>query len=167
MLCENFSAVGREPQTNTVPLQPTPKKKRTLILVALFLVLIAGVAAVLYSLTEWNVPAAAKKLQNPVPATESAIDAGMFNYSKYCKSCHGENGDGKGDRAGELSTTPSDFTNAREMSGATDGELFWKISHGRRPMPSFQDKLTDTQRWQIVDYIRTFSKQQPAPSPAH
>jgi mono/diheme cytochrome c family protein len=145
--------------------QPTPKKKRTAIIVALFLILAAGGAAMLYSLTQWNVPAVAKKMRNPVPATESAIDEGMFTYSKYCKSCHGENGDGKGDRASELSVMPSDFTNAAEISRLSDGELFWKITHGHKPMPAFEDKLNDTQRWQVVDYIRTFANP-PTTAPA-
>jgi mono/diheme cytochrome c family protein len=148
-----------------VTLQPTPKKNQTTILVALFLILAAGGAAVLYSLTQWNVPAVAKKMRNPVPATESVLDKGMFTYSKHCKSCHGENGDGKGDRASEISATPSDFTNAAQMSRVSDGELFWKITHGHRPMPAFEDKLSDTERWQVVDYIRTFASPQPT-SPA-
>jgi mono/diheme cytochrome c family protein len=81
----------------------------------------------------------------------------MFVYSKNCKSCHGDNGDGKGDRAPELSVMPSDFTNAAEISRVSDGELFWKITHGHRPMPAFEDRLNDTERWQVVDYIRTFA----------
>ena len=147
-------------------LQPTPKRKRTAIIVVLFLILAAAGAAVLYSLTQWNVPAVAKKMRNPVPATESAIDEGMFVYSKNCKSCHGENGDGKGDRAPELSVTPSDFTNAAEISRLSDGELFWKITHGHKPMPAFEDRLNDTERWQVVDYIRTFANP-PTTLPAH
>jgi len=144
---------------------PAGSTNRKLLLGALGLILIAGGSAVLYSLTEWSAPAAAKRLQNPVPPTESAVDAGMFNYSKRCKSCHGENGDGNGDRAGELSVKPSDFTNAAEMKRLTDGELFWKITHGHLPMPAFQDKLTDTERWQVVDYIRTFANPNPASPP--
>ncbi len=136
-----------------------PGRKRTLILFGFALVFLAAIAAILYSLTAWNAPAAARRLKNPVPATESAVDEGMLAYSKHCKSCHGENGDGKGERAAELSVKPMDFTNARQMSQLADGELFWKITRGHRPMPAFEDKLTDTQRWQVVDYIRTFARQ--------
>jgi mono/diheme cytochrome c family protein len=145
----------------------TARQKRTLILIVLSLIVAAASAAVLYSLNSWEVPAAARRLQNPVPATESAVDEGMFQYQKHCKSCHGENGDGKGDRAGQLSVKPTDFTNAREMSRLADGELFWKITHGHRPMPSFEGKLTETERWQAVDYIRSFTKQPPSAQPPH
>jgi mono/diheme cytochrome c family protein len=141
-------------------MHPQPaNKKRTPILMGLALIFMAAVAAIFYSLTAWNAPRAARRLLNPVPATESAVQDGMFNYQKHCKSCHGENGDGKGDRASELSVMPTNFTNAREMSRLTDGELFWKITHGHRPMPAFESKLTETERWQVVDYIRTFAKQ--------
>ena len=144
--------------------QAAPKKSHTLVWIALFFVAAAAGAAVVYSLTQWNVPAIAKKLRNPVPATESNVDNGMFTYSQRCQSCHGPDGNGKGDRAGELSLMPTDFTNAAEMSRLTDGELYWKITHGHRPMPAFEDKLTDTERWQVVDYIRTFAHQPASPS---
>jgi mono/diheme cytochrome c family protein len=133
-------------------------KKRTLIVVALSLIFVVALIAMFDSLTGWSAPSSARKTKNPVPPTESALDDGMFNYSKHCKSCHGENGDGNGDRASELSAEPSDFTDARVMSRVTDGELFWKIGHGHRPMPGFQNKLTDKERWELVDYIRTFAK---------
>ena len=82
----------------------------------------------------------------------------MKNYSTHCQSCHGAKGDGKGERAEKLSIAPSDFTDAHAMGQMTDGELFWKISHGRRPMPAFQEKLTEQERWQLVDYIRTLAR---------
>jgi mono/diheme cytochrome c family protein len=47
------------------------------------------------------------------------------------------------------------------MEEMTDGEIFWKIGEGRRPMPSFKKRLTDDQRWQLVNYVRSF-----APKPA-
>ena len=141
------------------------KKKRALILAALAVVLTLAVAATLYSLTEWNAPASARRLSNPIPPTESAVEDGMFNYQKHCRSCHGEDGDGKGDRAGELSVTPTNFTNAPDMNLLTDGELFWKITHGHRPMPAFENKLNETERWQVVDYIRTFAKQSESTQP--
>ena len=48
------------------------------------------------------------------------------------------------------------------MSRRTDGELFWQITRGRLPMPAFEDKLTDQERWQLVDYIRTFASKSPS-----
>ena len=125
---------------------------------ALFVIVAAGGAIFLYYNRDWSVPATAKNLQNPVPATDESITMGMMNYSTRCQNCHGNKGDGKGPRADSLSIAPSDFTDAHAMGLLSDGELFWKISHGRRPMPSFQDKLTERERWQLVDFIRTFAQ---------
>ena len=123
-----------------------------------FVIVAAAGSIVLYSTRDWNVPEAARNLQNPVPPTDNSIREGMTNYSTHCQSCHGERGDGKGPRAEKLSIAPTDFTDARAMGRITDGELFWKISHGRRPMPAFHDKLTEQERWQLVDYIRVLAR---------
>jgi mono/diheme cytochrome c family protein len=128
-----------------------------LILGALFVTLIAAVAALLYAATGWSTRAAAKKLKNPVPPSTEVIAAGMQTYRQHCQKCHGENGDGKGEKAAELSVAPGDFTDAGKMRDLTDGELFWEITKGRRPMPAFADKLSDQERWQVVDFIRTFA----------
>jgi mono/diheme cytochrome c family protein len=133
-------------------------KKNTLIWLALGVICVLAIVALFGSLGGWSVPASARKLQNPVPATGAALSEGQQDYAKHCKSCHGINGDGNGERASKLSTMPSDFTDARRMNDQTDGALFWKITHGRRPMPAFKDKLTDKERWELVDYIRRFAK---------
>ncbi len=62
------------------------------------------------------------------------------------------------------SPKPADFADAQMMGGMTDGEVFYKISEGRMPMPSFKKKLSDEQRWQLVNLIRAFAPK-PAPDP--
>jgi mono/diheme cytochrome c family protein len=126
------------------------------------LVAIAG-GTIVYSLSDWSAPAQARLQKNPVPATPDAVHAGMQIYLDRCKNCHGENGNGRGPRAEKLSVAPADFRDTHAMSLVTDGELFWKISEGHRPMPAFKGSLSDLQRWQLVDAIRTFS--QPAVDP--
>lgn len=132
-------------------------RRWAIVLILLGIFVLAAVAIVLTG-SGWRIPSAAKKLKNPVPATEDAVDDGMFNYMKHCQSCHGKDGDGKGERAASLSVKPSDFTNAGMMGEHTDGELYWQITHGRPPMPPFQNKLTDTERWELVDYLRSLTK---------
>lgn len=132
----------------------------------LFLIVAAGGATFLYYKSDWRVPAEVKKMRNPVPANKGAIGAGMMTYMDRCQACHGENGDGKGEKADKLSVAPANFTDANAMSRLTDGELFWKITTGRRPMPGFKEKLTDEERWQVVDYIRTFTEEMKAKDPS-
>ena len=136
-----------------------PPKRNLLLGVSVAFVIVAAAGSiVLYATRDWNAPAAARNMQNPVPATDDSITAGMMSYSTHCENCHGERGDGKGPRAEKLSIAPSDFTDAHAMGQMTDGELFWKISHGRRPMPAFREKLTEQERWELVDYIRTLAR---------
>ena len=134
------------------------------ILVAFVIVAVAG-SVVVYSLSDWTAPEQARQLRNPFPSTPQTIGMGMSTYADHCESCHGEDGNGKGKRAEKLSVAPTDFTDAHAMTRMTDGELFWKISEGHRPMPAFKGKLSEEERWQLVDYIRTFS-QPPADPPA-
>lgn len=136
---------------------PSKSGLRKLGIVALFSVLGVSLLLIVYLARNWSVMAKARKLQNPVAATPEALAAGKESYREHCQSCHGENGDGKGDKAPELSVTPGDFTDAREMRHYADGELYWQITYGRRPMPAFASKLSEEKRWQLVDYIRTFA----------
>jgi mono/diheme cytochrome c family protein len=134
-----------------------PKPQVLGIFLVFVTVAIAG-GIIVYSLSDWSAPAKAKAMPNPIPATPQAIGAGMSVYMDRCQNCHGEDGNGKGERAEKLSVAPADFTDAHAMGAQTDGELFWKISEGHRPMPAFEKKLSEEERWQLVDYIRTFSQ---------
>jgi len=150
------------PNTQFPPSGRKPRSARILGLIALFVVLLGGAIMTIDAARDWNALAKARKLKNPLPPTSETIAAGAQIYANRCRSCHGERGDGKGDRAAELSVAPGDFTDASKMNIQTDGELYWQITRGRMPMPAFADKLSDVQRWQTVDYVRTFTvKQKP------
>jgi len=124
---------------------------------AVFVILAFAGALIVYWLSDWSAPAQARKLQNPVRATAESIAAAKAIYARRCAECHGQRGDGKGEKAGHLSVAPTNFTDTRELSESTDGELFWKISEGHRPMPRFKDKLSETERWELVNYVRSFA----------
>jgi mono/diheme cytochrome c family protein len=126
-------------------------------MLALLVLLAVVVGTVVRTARNWNATVTARKLKNPLAATADVLAAGRQNYGEHCRSCHGEKGDGRGEKAAELSVAPGDFTDARTMSRRADGELFWQITRGRLPMPAFEDKLSDQERWQLVDYIRTFA----------
>lgn len=101
--------------------------------------------------------AKARKLKNPFPANSERLAVGKDVYTNHCQKCHGVNGDGKGEKAAELSVAPGDFQDESKMNSQTDGELYWQVTKGRRPMPAFGGKLSDQQRWEVVDYIRMFA----------
>jgi mono/diheme cytochrome c family protein len=114
---------------------------------------------------DWPVPAEAKKMKNPVPPSSAALAAAKSNYDERCANCHGDTGKGDGSDAAMYSVMPADLTDEHMMSQMTDGEIFYKISEGRNPMPAFKKLLTDEQRWQLVHFVRTFAlKHQHAPA---
>jgi len=127
-------------------------------IVAVFAAVAAAVVAMAFAMQNWTALARARKLKNPFPPSSEALAAGSEVYTKHCRSCHGPSGDGKGEKASELSVAPGDFTDASKMDRLTDGELYWQTTKGRRPMPEFADKLNEQQRWDVVDYIRTFAR---------
>jgi mono/diheme cytochrome c family protein len=143
-----------------VPDQPSAKQKRARILLGVIgALLVAALGAFILSDAggNWNVPPEARTLVNPEPASSTSVAAGKAIYEDHCADCHGHAGDGKGSKAPRFRVKPADFTDAAVMDTRTDGELYWKITVGRKPMPSFETKLTDDERWMVVDYIRTFA----------
>ena len=72
--------------------------------------------------------------------------------------CHGEKGMGDGTRRKTIKVKPANFTDPKLMSVETDGSLFWKMTEGRGPMPSWKDDLSEKERWQLVNYIRKLGK---------
>jgi mono/diheme cytochrome c family protein/uncharacterized membrane protein len=97
----------------------------------------------------WQAPSSATGQQNPVTANRESIAAGKSLFDRYCSSCHGS--DGKGGAIGPDLTGPG-------VQNQTDGALFWKITQGNSPMPSFEATLTPHQRWDLVNYIRTLAQ---------
>jgi mono/diheme cytochrome c family protein len=111
----------------------------------------------------WVVPEEVKKLKNPLSPSESTRKAATGIYMDECAQCHGEHGKGDGPEATMHSLVPSDLTDTRHMNTVTDGEVFYQISEGRKPMPSFKKRLTEDQRWGLVLLVRSFSA--PSTSP--
>src|SRR5215470_12880917 len=106
----------------------------------------------------WVVPAEYKALKNPLLPTDSNLNAAREIYTEQCAQCHGERGQGDGPEARTHYPLPADLTDAKRMATVKDGEIFYQISEGRRPMPSFKRRLTQDQLWQLVLYVRSFSQ---------
>jgi mono/diheme cytochrome c family protein len=106
----------------------------------------------------WVAPADARAVKNPVPVTPEGLAAAAKLFKGNCVMCHGEKGQGDGESAQTLNRKPANFTDKVMMSAETDGALFWKMSQGRAPMPSWEDVFSETQRWQLVNYLRQLTK---------
>jgi mono/diheme cytochrome c family protein len=102
---------------------------------------------------EWKAPARAARKKNPYPADAASLKAGKTVYAAECADCHGDRGAGDGPGARDLKSPVPDLARP-DVWRQTDGELFWKLSTGRRDMPGFDDMLTEEQRWQVITYAR-------------
>jgi len=110
----------------------------------------------------WNAPSFKAKKKNPVPAEEASIAMGKQYYTQECLACHGQTGRGDGPASKDLEKPTGDLTSP-EMWSQTDGAIFFKITVGRRPMPSFREKFNTEQRWHLVNYIRTLTRTEASP----
>jgi mono/diheme cytochrome c family protein len=106
--------------------------------------------------SDWKAPANVVNRPNPVAGNANATALGQKLYVGNCMTCHGPTGKGDGSGAAALEKKPADLS-ARVRAGATDGELFWKISEGRSPMISWKGSLSETQRWELVNYIKSLA----------
>jgi len=106
----------------------------------------------------WIAPAEYKSLKNPLAPSESTLNAARQIYGDECAQCHGNRGKGDGPEGRSHFPLPADLTDTKLLANVTDGEIFYQISEGRRPMPSFKRRLTEDQRWQLVLLVRSFSQ---------
>ena len=106
----------------------------------------------------WVAPEDAKKVKNPVQSSQETLAAAQMLFQDNCVLCHGEKGMGDGPGAKTIKVKPANFTDAKLMATETDGSLFWKMTNGRGPMPSWKEDLTDQERWELVNYIRKLGK---------
>jgi mono/diheme cytochrome c family protein len=104
----------------------------------------------------WEAPARAARKKNPVPADDTAIAAGKAVYARECLQCHGAQGKGDGPASKDLTMKPHNLGDDAVVK-QTDGALFWKLTEGRKPMPSYDKTLSETERWQVIDYVRTLA----------
>lgn len=102
-------------------------------------------------------PASADAIVNPLKGDAAATAEGKKLYVQFCATCHGNKGKGDGIAAPGLPKPPADHT-SDFVQKQKDGALFWIITEGNNPMPTYRTTLSETQRWQVVNFIRTLAK---------
>ncbi|MCZ6695649.1 MAG: c-type cytochrome, partial [Acidobacteria bacterium] len=112
-----------------------------------------------FRMTEPEIPA-------PPPVDTDLRDRGRALYSRHCSSCHGEEGDGRGEAADLLDTAPPDLRTglyrfkSPQFAKAPEGtDLFRIITLGTgtgAAMPSFAG-LPVIDRWALVLTVKAFA----------
>ncbi len=103
---------------------------------------------------EWKAPARAARKKNPIPAEEKSISTGKAIYTAQCLSCHGPAGHGDGTAAKDLNPKPRNLSDPK-IQEQSDGSIFWKLTEGRKPMPTFEKLISEEDRWNVINYVRT------------
>jgi mono/diheme cytochrome c family protein len=114
------------------------------------------------------VPAEAIPVQGPVlladqpavehvPATANSLQRGGVLYGINCAVCHGGAGTGDGTLSGFFSPPPADLT-GQDVQELPDADIFLAITQGRGDMLSLAENLSPSQRWDVVNYVRSLQK---------
>jgi mono/diheme cytochrome c family protein len=75
---------------------------------------------------------------------------GKSLFEANCAACHGMDGVGKVLGA-------ADFTDLRVMDDRAPRDFYLTVTQGRGSMPAWQGRLSQEERWAVIDYLRTFS----------
>jgi copper transport protein len=102
---------------------------------------------------------ASGELANPIPPNPESVAAGKVVFTTNCVPCHGVSGKGDGPIGITLNPRPADLTIHAVPGVHSDGQLFEWITNGfpGSVMPAFKKVLSDDDRWNLVNYMRTFA----------
>lgn len=125
----------------------------------------AANAAATTSAAEFKIPPDAAKAPNPIKPTPASLAQGKKMYGFDCALCHGKDGDGKGDLAGDMNLKLADYRDPAALKDMTDGEMFYIIKNGKGQMTGEADRIKPEEIWNLVNYVRSFAKKSAAAPP--
>jgi mono/diheme cytochrome c family protein len=93
--------------------------------------------------------------QPPVAADETNFLAGAGVYKQHCAVCHGLPNQPSTDYATTMFPKPPQLFQGKGVTDDPAAESYWKTANGIRlsGMPSFNNKLNDTQIWQVSQLL--------------
>lgn len=109
-----------------------------------------GMAVYSYPNSEEGYQAAKDSLTSPLTISEKHMEKGKKNYQIYCAICHGDTGDGMGTLVKNEKFLGVPNYKDREI---TEGSIYHVIMYGRNMMGSHASQLTETERWEVVEYV--------------
>jgi putative copper resistance protein D len=109
---------------------------------------------------------ASERLRNPVPFTEASVNRGRVPFTNFCVPCHGVEGKGDGPVAAKF-VPPPPFAGDHGAHRHTDGFIYATIRQGSLStlMPAYGPRLTEQERWDLVNYVRALQGAKPRPDP--
>lgn len=100
----------------------------------------------------------------PWLANEKMVKHGAAVYKMNCAMCHGVAGAGDGVAGGGLNPKPRNLIEGKWKQGGTSLELFATLQNGvpGGSMQGYKDALPAKDRWALVQFIRSITKDLPA-----
>ena len=96
--------------------------------------------------------------ENPIEADEASIARGSELYQIHCRMCHGQTAEGNGPIAPFLAKNKPANLTSPVVQSKSDGSIFLTISNGvEGKMPPLNENLLVTDRWDLVNFIRTLT----------
>ncbi|HEV8256106.1 MAG TPA: copper homeostasis membrane protein CopD [Casimicrobiaceae bacterium] len=97
-------------------------------------------------------------LTSPVRYTTTSIVSGSARYVRACSACHDSHGPGDRRAAASLALKPANLIEYASHHRA--GDVFWVIARGipGTPMSAFAPQLTDSEIWQLIQFLRAQSE---------
>ena len=120
------------------------------------LAVVAGLWVALPPMTVDAYPTTFRRSSVPYHVVSVASGAGLFRT--HCATCHGVGGRGDGPGGAGLPRPPADLT-APHTAQHTAGDMFWWLTHGipAGGMPAFDTVLSEEERWDLINFIRTLA----------
>ena len=82
-------------------------------------------------------------------------EKGRDLYARYCRACHGDEGEGDGVMTSLIAMKPMDHTNPLSMSEISNLEMVRSIKNGKgNYMPAWKDIISNDEVEALVSYIR-------------
>jgi len=100
---------------------------------------------------------AGQPASEPVPVDENSLQRGQILYTINCAMCHGAGGAGNGSLASHFTPPPADLT-TKDVQNLKLQDIFLIITQGRSKMPGLSENLSPTERWDVVNFIRSLGK---------
>jgi mono/diheme cytochrome c family protein len=85
------------------------------------------------------------------------LQRGQERFNIFCSSCHGATGQGNGIVTQYGMVGVPDF-HSKRLYEMAEGEIFNTITHGKNNMSSYADKLSVSDRWAVIAYVRALQR---------
>ena len=95
---------------------------------------------------------------NPIKSSDQSLASGKNLFETNCATCHALNGSGQGPASHGITTFPRQLWAWYNTDSSADAYLYWFITNGRNEMPPWGLVLSENERWDVINYIKTLEQ---------